>query len=350
MSNNTLEDLFLEFCKKNKLEKNKEQIEIIKLLTNFINPKKNLFNLFSRSKKKLCFYLYGNVGVGKTMLLDFFFDELKIKKKRLHFNEFMINFHDFRHETSENNSIYSFVKNLKNKYDLIYLDEFQVTNIVDAMILGKLFETIFLENIKIIITTNIKLNNLYKDGLQRDQFIPFISIISKYSIQKELLLKDDYRRQNKSKPERFFFPLNEKTSFKISLKFRELTRDFKKEKKNISTKGRNFKIINFFNGIAKFKFNELCDVNLGAEDYINIASVCNHVFIEEIPDFDENNSNQQLRFITLIDILYEKDIALTLSLTKELGNLSSSVKHIESFKRTVSRLFEMTNDKNSKLY
>ena len=143
----------------------------------------------------------------------------------------MINFHDFRNKKIKNNSIHSFVRNLKNKYELIYLDEFQVTNIVDAMILGKLFEIIFLENIKIIITTNTKLNELYKDGLQREQFMPFISVISKYSIQKELLLNDDYRRQNKDKSERFFFTLNEKTSLKISLKFRELTQNLKKEKK-----------------------------------------------------------------------------------------------------------------------
>ena len=125
------------------------------------------------------------------MLLNFFFDNLDKKKQRLHFNEFMIKFHDFRHEKKDEKSILQFVKELKGKYELIYLDEFQVTNIVDAMILGKLFETIFLEEIKVIISTNIKVSELYKDGLQRDQFLPFINIIEKNSIQKELLLNDD---------------------------------------------------------------------------------------------------------------------------------------------------------------
>jgi len=342
MLEQNLKNSFIKFCKKNKFEINNQQIEIIYLLNNFINSKMKLLGFLTSSKKKLCFYLYGNVGLGKTMLLNFFYNELKIKKCRLHFNQFMINVHDFRYEKNDNNSIHNFVKNLKKKYDLIYLDEFQVTNIVDAMILGKLFEFIFLENIKIIITTNTKLNDLYKDGLQRDQFLPFISTIKKFSIQKELVIDDDYRQKNNKKTERIFHPLNEKTSFKINKNFRELTRDSKKEKKVINTKGRNFKIINFFDGVARFKFNELCDVNIGAEDYINIANVCSHVFIEDIPIFNEFNSNQQLRFITLIDIFYEKKIFLTLSLVKELNDIGTSIKHSEVFKRSISRLFEMT--------
>ena len=110
----------------------------------------------------------------------------------------------------------------------------------------------------------------------------------------------------------------------------------------INTKGRIFKITNFFNGVARFKFNELCDVNIGAEDYINIAGVCKHVFIEEVPTFNNDNSNQQLRFITMIDIFYDKKITLTLSLAKNLNDIGSSFKHLEVFKRTSSRLFEMT--------
>ena len=342
MSKSILQDSFLEFCRKKKFEINSEQVKIVNLLDIFIHSKKNFLNFILNSKNKFCFYLHGNVGVGKTMILDFIYDKIKIKKLRLHFNEFMINFHDFRYEKKSDNSINAFVKNLTKKYELIYLDEFQVTNIVDAMILGKLFEVIFSENIKIIITTNTKLEDLYKDGLQREQFLPFISIIKKHSIQKKLLLKDDYRQQNQEKLQRIFYPLNEKTTFKINQNFREITKDKKKEEKIIKTKGRNFKIENFFNGVLRFKFNELCDAYVGAEDYINIAEISNHVFIESVPNFSDENSNQQQRFITLIDIFYEKKITLTLSLEKNIVNLSSSNKHFETFKRTLSRLHEMT--------
>ena len=338
----SIQDSFLEFCKKKKYEINNQQLETINLITKFFNQKKNILSYLLKSKYKMCFYLHGSVGVGKTMILDFVFDIIKVKKIRLHFNEFMINFHDFRHERNDNNSIREFVKNLKNKYELIYLDEFQVTNIVDAMILGKLFEIILSENIKIILTTNISLNNLYKDGLQRDQFLPFISLIKKNSIQKELTLSDDFRIKNeKNLPERIYFPLIEKTTFKINKNFRELTKNKIIEEKIIKTKGRNFNVSNFFQGVTRFKFKELCDVNLGSEDYINIADVCDHIFLEEIPFFNDDNSNQQLRFITLIDILYEKKITLTISLASDLSNLGSSKKHSISFKRTLSRLHEM---------
>ena len=210
------------------------------------------------------------------------------------------------------------------------------------MILGKLFEIIFEENIKIIITTNIKLKDLYKDGLQRDQFLPFISIIENFSFQKELLIKDDYRTKYNEKPQEIFYPLNEKTSFRVNQRFREFTRNINKERKIVKTKGRDFIIENFYSGVVRLKFKDLCDKNLGAEDYINIANICNHIFIEDIPAFNNENSNQQLRFITLMDILYEKKIKLTISLNEKLDNLSSSEKHFDIFKRTVSRMFEMT--------
>ena len=344
MFKNSLQNSFIEFCHSNKFEINKKQIEIVESLEDFLNKKNKLISFFSQIDKK-CFYLYGNVGVGKTMLVSQVYDQVKTKKMKSHFNEFMINFHDFRHEKGEENSITKFVKNLKKKFDLIYLDEFQVTNIVDAMILGKLFERIFKENIKIIITTNTKLSELYKDGLQREQFIPFIELIKKNSLQKELFLEDDYRTQIQDKNQRIFYPLNEKTLFNINQNFRIFTKNLKKEEKEINTKGRVFKITNFYQGVARFNFNELCDQNLGAEDYLNLSQICNHVFIEEIPNFDEFNSNQQLRFITLIDIFYEKKISLTLSLNYTLDKLGTSKKHSKIFKRTLSRLYEMTMSK-----
>ena len=342
MSNLSLQDSFKEFCEINKLEVNAQQVKIISSLEKFLDNRKTILSRLIQKKEKLCFYLYGEVGVGKTMLLNFAFEKLKKRKHRQHFNEFMINFHNFRHEKKDNNTITTFVKELKKKYDLIYLDEFQVTNIVDAMILGKLFEVIFEEKIKIIITTNTKLHDLYKDGLQREQFLPFISTIENLSIQKELEIKDDYRTKNNEKIQQIFFPLNEKTSFRINQKFREFTRNINKESKIVTTKGRKFVINNFYSGIARFKFKDLCDNNLGAEDYINISNLCKHIFIEDIPKFNNENSNQQLRFITMIDIFYEKKIKLVLSIEENLNNLSSSNKHSEVFKRTISRMFEMT--------
>ena len=345
MSIKSFKDSFIKFCEKNKFEKNVNQLKIIDLLISFINPRSNFFHLFFKSKDKKCFYLFGGVGVGKTMILNHFYEFLEIPKRRLHFNEFMINFHDFRHENKES-SILSFVKELKKEAELIYLDEFQVTNIVDAMILGKLFETIFDENIKVMITSNTKIDELYKDGLQREQFLPFISIIKKNSVQIELIIDEDYRKLTSNKIKRAFFPINEKNTFKINQFFRELTKDKKLKKMKLNIKGRELIISHFYDGIIKFDFVDLCDKNIGAEDYIRLAEVSKFLVILNIPNFNDVNSNQQQRFITLVDILYEKKISLMISLETNLENISSSKRLAEPFKRTLSRLHELTSPKD----
>jgi cell division protein ZapE len=345
MQMSSLKDSFLNFCEKNYFEKNKYQLKILDFLIDFLDPKINFLNFFTKPKKKLCFYLCGGVGVGKTMILNFVYDFLCIPKQRLHFNEFMINFHNYRHKMkNKDNSLSSFVKGLK-KYQLIYLDEFQVTNIVDAMILGKLFETIFNEGIKVILTSNTKIDDLYKDGLQREQFLPFISIIKENSTQKELILEEDYRKLGANKLKRTFYPISEKNIFSINQLFREFTKNKKKKERILNIKDRNFIIKNFYEGIARFNFKELCDVNIGAEDYLEIARNCNFIVIENIPKFNNENSNQQNRFITLIDILYEKKIPLLISISSSFDNLGSAHNLEQPFKRTLSRLYDLTSPK-----
>ena len=241
---------FISYCEIKNLELNPNQVSIIKKLKYYYrdNFKSSFFNFFSKKATKKGFYLYGDVGVGKTMILDFFFDLIDKKKNRIHFNEFMLNFHDFAHEyknKNEDNIITVFVKDLKSKFSLIFLDEFQVTNIVDAMILGKLFEKIFNENIKIIITSNIKISELYKDGLQRDQFKPFIKIMEDQSVEHSLAIEDDYRKNKENKKQRYFFPLNQETNFKINKFFRTITKNKKLLSKILNIKGREFLINNF---------------------------------------------------------------------------------------------------------
>ena len=345
-----LKSAFKKNCLEKKLQLNKNQIYTIDLLSKFnIRDETNFFNflkIFRNIPKKKAFYLRGDVGVGKTMILDFFYNYINIPKLRFHFNEFMINFHDFRHEyekKNKNNSIEIFVKELKKKSNLVYLDEFQITNIVDAMILGKLFEVIFEKNINIIVSSNTRIEDLYKEGLQREQFLPFISLIRKFSIEQTLVIDEDYRKIGVRKLERFFFPLNEKTTFKINQIFRELTKNKKSSIKKILIKSREFKIQNYYEGIAKFNFDELCNKNVGSEDYIKIAESCDFVVIENIPNFSDDNANRQQRFITLIDIFYEKKIPLLISSNYKLDDLGSSKSLTKSFKRTLSRIYELTS-------
>ncbi len=207
-----LDKAFLEFCEKKEFEVNQTQLNIIYDLKLYYkeNFQKSYFKkFFKKNEIKKGFYLVGDVGVGKTMILNFFFDQIKEKKLRLHFNEFMIKFHNFIFKKKKENNesgIDYFVKDLKDKALIIYFDEFQVTNIVDAMILGKLFKKIFEEKIKVIFSSNIDIEDLYKDGLQREQFIPFIDVLKNNCYQKELLIKEDYRSGKNANLERFLSP------------------------------------------------------------------------------------------------------------------------------------------------
>jgi len=344
-----LKKLFLNHCKTKKLEINTNQLITLEAINKFYqnNFNYNFFiNLFSKKYKTLGFYLHGDVGVGKTMILNFFYENFNQAKHRLHFNEFMINFHNFIFQNKNNkkeNIIDKFVIRLKRKYKLIYFDEFQVTNIVDAMILGSLFKKIFDENIKVIFSSNIKINDLYKDGLQRGQFIPFIKIMKKKCFEQTLTIKEDYRKSQNKNNDRYFSPLNEITSFKINKLFRKITKDKIKKEKILLIKDRKFNIKNYYDGVVRFDFNDLCNKNIGAEDYIKIAGVCKHILIENLPNFDNNNSNQQQRFITLIDIIYEKKVSLTISSTSNLKKLTSAKSLSKPFKRTLSRLHELTS-------
>ena len=347
MSKN-LEEKFRSFCNLKNLEINQNQIKTIKIIEDFYNKNFNssIFNFFKKENYKKGLYLHGGVGVGKTMILDFFYDLISKKKLRLHFNEFMLNFHNFVHKNKnrgDENIINLFVKDLKSKALLVYFDEFQVTNIVDAMILGKLFDKIFSENIKIIITSNIKISELYKDGLQRDQFKPFIEIMQKKTIEHELIIEDDYRKSKENQNDRYFYPLNQESNFKINTFFRIISKDRKKTTQSLYIKGREFLIEEFYEGIVRLTFNELCDKNLGAEDYLEIIKVSKFLVIDQIPKFDDINSNQQHRFITLIDIVYDKKIPIAVTAEKNLDELTSSNSLKEPFKRTISRLYELTS-------
>ncbi len=342
-----LKELFLDHCEVNKYEINQDQLDIVKNLKKFYsnNFYKTIFSkIFKKNNNKLGFYLVGDVGVGKTMILNFFFDQLKEKKLRLHFNEFMVNFHDYIFQNKDKeNGVTNFVKDLSNKVEILYFDEFQVTNIVDAMILGKLFEKIFDKKIKVIFSSNIKINDLYKDGLQREQFIPFIKILEINCYQKELFINEDYRSSKKNDLQRFLSPIDQSTNFIFNKFFRKITKNKKKSIKILEIKGRKLVIQNYYQNVAKFNFDELCNRNLGSEDYMCVANNCDFIFIENLPNFNDSNSNQQQRFITLIDIIYEKKIPLMITSQVNLDSINSSKSMKEAFKRTISRLYELTS-------
>ena len=346
-----LKKSFLNLCENKEYEVNENQISIVEKLSEYYNLNFNqslIKKIFKDKNKKSGFYLVGDVGVGKTMILNFFFSSLKEKKYRLHFNEFMIKFHEFIFENKKkgkNQGLEKFVEKLSDKTHILYFDEFQVTNIVDAMILGKLFKKIFEENIKVIFSSNIKIKDLYKNGLQRDQFMPFIKILEHNCSEIELEIPEDYRTNKNIPLDRFLSPIDESSNFKFNKFFRKMTKNREKTTKILNIKGRKLIIENFYERVTKFNFDELFNNNLGSEDYIRIAKESDLIFIENLPNFNEDNSNQQQRFITFIDIIYEKKIPLMIKSEVDLNSLCSSKSLTEPFKRTLSRLYEMTSQK-----
>ena len=346
-----LKKSFLNLCENKEYEINENQISIVEKLSEYYNLNFNqslIKKIFKDKNKKSGFYLVGDVGVGKTMILNFFFSLLKEKKYRLHFNEFMIKFHEFIFENKKkgkNHGLEKFVEKLSDKTQILYFDEFQVTNIVDAMILGKLFKKIFEENIKVIFSSNIKIKDLYKNGLQRDQFMPFIKILEHNCSEIELEIPEDYRTNKNIPLDRFLSPIDESSNFKFNKFFRKMTKNREKTTKILNIKGRKLIIENFYERVTKFNFDELFNNNLGSEDYIRIAKESDLIFIENLPNFNEDNSNQQQRFITFIDIIYEKKIPLMIKSEVDLNSLCSSKSLTEPFKRTLSRLYEMTSQK-----
>ena len=346
-----LKKSFLNLCENKEYEVNENQISIVEKLSEYYNLNFNqslIKKIFKDKNKKSGFYLVGDVGVGKTMILNFFFSSLKEKKYRLHFNEFMIKFHEFIFENKKkgkNQGLEKFVEKLSDKTQILYFDEFQVTNIVDAMILGKLFKKIFEENIKVIFSSNIKIKDLYKNGLQRDQFMPFIKILEHNCSEIELEIPEDYRTNKNIPLDRFLSPIDESSNFKFNKFFRKMTKNREKTTKMLNIKGRKLIIENFYDRVTKFNFDELFNNNLGSEDYIGIAKESDLIFIENLPNFNEDNSNQQQRFITFIDIIYEKKIPLMIKSEVDLNSLCSSKSLTEPFKRTLSRLYEMTSQK-----
>ncbi len=346
-----LKKSFLNLCENKEYEINENQISIVEKLSEYYNLNFNqslIKKIFKDKNKKSGFYLVGDVGVGKTMILNFFFSLLKEKKYRLHFNEFMIKFHEFIFENKKkgkNHGLEKFVEKLSDKTQILYFDEFQVTNIVDAMILGKLFKKIFEQNIKVIFSSNIKIKDLYKNGLQRDQFMPFIKILEHNCSEIELEIPEDYRTNKNIPLDRFLSPIDESSNFKFNKFFRKMTKNREKTTKILNIKGRKLIIENFYDRVTKFNFDELFNNNLGSEDYIGIAKESDLIFIENLPNFNEDNSNQQQRFITFIDIIYEKKIPLMIKSEVDLNSLCSSKSLTEPFKRTLSRLYEMTSQK-----
>lgn len=319
------------------------------LLGSFFGPKKTI----STAPKGL--YLFGGVGRGKTMLMDMFYemidlDQVKFdaknkgSKARFHFNEFMALSHEriakYRH-SHEGDPIPLVATEFSQEAKLICFDEFYVTDIADAMILGRLFTALFKQGVVIIATSNCPISELYKDGLNRQLFEPFIDLLQQRMHTHEVTSQTDYRLRDLTGKDLYFSPLSQATDEAICHLWQAITGKAEGKPAHIIVKGRTLIVPEASSGAARFSFDDLCKTALGRDDYLALAARYHTIFIEDIPEMKKSHRNEARRFITLIDTLYDQGIRLVATAEAEPENLYKAGDNAALFERTSSRLIEM---------
>jgi len=298
-------------------------------------------------------YIYGSVGRGKTMLMDLFYEQIVAqRKKRVHFHDFMADVHERinaqrqafkRGETTQTDPIVPVAEQLIKEAWVLCFDEFSVTDITDAMILSRLFEALFARGCVLVATSNVKPDDLYRDGLNRSLFEPFIELLKTRVDVFNLDARTDYRMEKIQQLPVYMTPLNSETKVALAQSWRELTAGQITRSHQITVKGRQIVVPMEAGGIARFSFDELCARPLAASDYHILAHRYHTIFIENVPVMAEDRRNEAKRFINLIDMLYDAGTRLIMSAAAAPENLYVSHRGSEGFEfaRTASRLFEM---------
>ncbi|MCK5188947.1 MAG: AFG1 family ATPase, partial [Methylococcales bacterium] len=304
--------------------------------------------LTSSEKSAKSVYIFGDVGRGKSMLMDVFFEACPIdSKRRVHFHAFMQEVHEYMHHWRgkyEGDPLPSLAVNIRQSALLFCFDEFHVTDIADAMLLSRLFTRLFNLGVVVVATSNQHPDDLYKNGLQRELFLPFIALLTQSADILELVAKEDYRLSHFKAMKTTFYSEPEGGYDFLQQSFNELTNDGSRETRKLLVKGRELNFQTVHGDILLTSFNEICGRPLGPADYLAIASEFSTILIADIPSLSIDIRDQVRRFVTLIDALYEQSVKLICTsvappeqLYLEMGDFN--------FKRTRSRLIEMQSER-----
>lgn len=298
---------------------------------------------FSKPKSIQGLYLYGGVGRGKSMLMDVFYAASPVRAMRVHFHEFMSRVQDrlntARKRKDVSNPIFPVAKQFASEAKLICFDEFQVTQIADAMILAGLFEELFRRGVTVVATSNRHPDELYKDGLNRHLFLPFIELLKAQNEVFELASERDYRLERLTEAP-VWYATREGTA-PLDRAFERLTLGATPQSCMLTVKGRKVPVSREAAGVARFTFDELCAQPLWAEDYRAIAAMFHTILLEDIPVLSPAKRNEAARFVALIDTFYEAKVKLVASAAAEPEQLYPTGDGSFEFQRTVSRLHEM---------
>ena len=290
-------------------------------------------------------YIFGPVGRGKTMLMDLFFEATTFRpKRRVHFHEFMAEVHDRIGEARKQvpgDPIPHVARALAAKARLICFDELHVTDIADAMILSRLFKGLLEEAVVVVATSNVPPEELYKNGLNRDLFLPFIDLIRQHMDVEELLAAKDFRLEKLVGQPLYFTPADARAKSEMDRLWTELTGNHPGAPMDLDVKGHKLHVPLASMRVARFSFADLCAKPLGANDFLHVAHAFHTVLIEDIPSFANVQRDVTRRFINLIDTLYDNRVCLIASAAAEPNALYPASDMQFLFERTASRLFEM---------
>tara|TARA_R110002095_G_scaffold23201_1_gene24670 strand:+ start:529 stop:1659 length:1131 start_codon:yes stop_codon:yes gene_type:complete len=360
----TLLEHYLILCQETHIQQDEAQIEAVgklEALSQELAHKnsKNVFPFYLWAKKKLPqgLYIYGAVGRGKSMLMDLFFEHLKgVPKKRYHFHEFMLMIHnevkiimDAR-ERKSNHPLAQIAQKLASQAQVICFDEFHIKDITDAMLLSRLMGFLWAEGIIVIATSNLPPEGLYKKGYQRNLILPFLKEIAEKLEVYNLNGSQDYRQLFLAEKDRYFLTSDPKCAQHLQTIFDHLRQGAPILSKTLIIKKRPWIIPKVAGGVAWFQFDEICGQALGASDYLELTQHIHTILIADIPALTDESLDRVKRFITLIDVLYDREINFAATGTKPLLELYTGEKEKGLFERTSSRLISMTRAVQSGIY
>lgn len=340
--------IYQEQVRLGKLIADDEQLKVMQLLDHIyhqLEKRKSKFRKFLRGKPVKGLYLWGSVGVGKTFLMDLFYQTLTLKKMRFHFHEFMQFVHsELNKLQGHKDPLPLIAKNLAKKTQIICFDEFFVTNIADAMLLGGLFKAIFAEGITLVASSNVAPDDLYKEGIQREQFLPAITQIKLHTQVFHVHSSNDYRLRHLQESGVYFTPLDEKAQQEMQMIFRHFKNDMNMSSAPITLFSRNIRIIKQSGSIIWFNFQDLCNVPRSQKDYLALAQQYRTIMISNLPVIQPQQDSLIANFINLIDVLYDAHIRVVISAEKPIQEIYPQGRMIFEFERTKSRIIEMQSE------
>jgi cell division protein ZapE len=291
-------------------------------------------------------YLWGGVGRGKTFLVDLFYEHLPLaQKRRVHFHRFMGEVHARIRDLGERSDPLSEVAaGYAASLRVLCLDEFFVSDIGDAMILGRLLEQLFARGVVLVTTSNTEPANLYRDGLQRARFLPAIALLQRHCVVQHLQSPHDYRLRTLTQAPTYHHPLGAAAESAIEACYERLTLDTVRDGEPLLINERRIDTVDSAEGVAWFEFAALCEGPRAVADYIEIARDFHTVVLANVPRFDRGNEDAALRFVHLVDEFYDRNVNLILSAAVAPDALYAGDRHAFAFERTTSRLIEMQSE------